>query len=87
VYHRLGVAAEHDPLRCRILVDAADHDLDHLGRTADQISRENKGFGGGSEAAYAAGPPAVAAPDLRRNRRHARRITLTAGDVMTLVRG
>jgi len=42
-----------------------------------QISRDDKGFGGGSEAANALGPPAVAAAFFDATGVHARRITLT----------
>src|SRR5258708_27814198 len=42
-----------------------------------QISRDDKGFGGGSEAANALGPPAVAAAFFDATGVHARRIPLT----------
>jgi len=53
----------------------------HNGRNAEikvvQISRDDKGFGGGSEAANALGPPAVAAAFFDATGVHARRIPLT----------
>jgi nicotinate dehydrogenase subunit B len=50
-----------------------------------QISRDDKGFGGGSEAANAVVPPAVAAAFFDATGAHARRIPLTPGYVTTLL--
>ena len=52
-----------------------------------QISRDDKGFGGGSEAANAVGPPAVAAAFFDATGVHARRIPLTPEYVMMLLKG
>jgi nicotinate dehydrogenase subunit B len=52
-----------------------------------QISRDDKGFGGGSEAANAVGPPAVAAAFFDATGVHARRIPLTPAYVTTLLKG
>lgn len=52
-----------------------------------QISRDDKGFGGGSEAANALGPPAVAAAFFDATGVHARRIPLTPAYVTTLLKG
>jgi CO/xanthine dehydrogenase Mo-binding subunit len=52
-----------------------------------QISRDDKGFGGGSEAANAVGPPAVAAAFFDATGVHARRIPLTPAHVTTLLKG
>jgi CO/xanthine dehydrogenase Mo-binding subunit len=51
-----------------------------------QISRDDKGFGGGSEAANALGPPAVAAALFDATGVHARRIPLTPAYVTTLLK-
>jgi len=51
-----------------------------------QISRDDKGFGGGSEAANAIGPPAVAAAFFDATGVYARRIPLTPSYVMTLLK-
>ena len=51
-----------------------------------QISRDNKGFGSGSEAANAVGPPAVAAAFFDATGVHARRIPLTPAYVTTLLK-
>jgi len=51
-----------------------------------QISRDDKGFGGGSEAANAIGPPAVAAAFFDATGVHARKIPLTSAYVTTLLR-
>ena len=51
-----------------------------------QISRDDKGFGGGSEAANALGPPAVAAAFFDATGVHARRIPLTPAYVTTLLK-
>jgi len=51
-----------------------------------QISRDDKGFGGGSEAANAIGPPAVAAAFFDATGVHARRIPLTTAYVTTLLK-
>jgi len=51
-----------------------------------QISRDDKGFGGGSEAANAIGPPAIAAAFFDATGVHARKIPLTSGYVTTLLR-
>jgi nicotinate dehydrogenase subunit B len=52
-----------------------------------QISRDDKGFGGGSEAANAIVPPAVAAAFFDATGIHARRIPLTSAYVTTLLKG
>lgn len=52
-----------------------------------QISRDDKGFGGGSEAANAVCPPAVAAAFFDATGVHPRRIPLTPAYVTTLLRG
>lgn len=52
---------------------------------AVQISRDDKGFGGGSEAANALGPPAVAAAFFDATGVQARRIPLTPTYVATLL--
>jgi nicotinate dehydrogenase subunit B len=49
------------------------------------ISRDDKGFGGGSEAANAVAPPAVAAAFFDATGVHARRIPLTPAYVMALL--
>jgi CO/xanthine dehydrogenase Mo-binding subunit len=51
-----------------------------------QISRDDKGFGGGSEAANAVCPPAVAAALFDATGVQARRIPLTPGYVTTLLK-
>jgi CO/xanthine dehydrogenase Mo-binding subunit len=51
-----------------------------------QISRDDKGFGGGSEAANAIGPPAVAAAFFDATGVHTRKIPLTSVYVTTLLR-
>ncbi len=51
-----------------------------------QISRDDKGFGGGSEAANALGPPAVAAAFFDATGVHARRIPLTPAYVNSLLK-
>jgi len=51
-----------------------------------QISRDDKGFGGGSEAANALGPPAVAAAFFDATGVHARRIPLTPAYLTTLLK-
>ena len=51
-----------------------------------QISRDDKGFGGGSEAANALGPPAVAAALFDATGVHTRRIPLTPAYVTTLLK-
>jgi nicotinate dehydrogenase subunit B len=51
-----------------------------------QISRDDKGFGGGSEAANALGPPAVAAAFFDATGVHPRRIPLTPAYVTTLLK-
>jgi CO/xanthine dehydrogenase Mo-binding subunit len=52
-----------------------------------QISRDDKGFGGGSEAANALGPPAVAAAFFDATGVAPRRIPLTPAYVMALLKG
>ena len=52
-----------------------------------QISRDDQGFGGGSEAANAVGPPAVAAAFFDATGVHARELPLTPARVMTLLKG
>jgi CO/xanthine dehydrogenase Mo-binding subunit len=52
-----------------------------------QISRDDKGFGGGSEAANAVCPPAVAAAFFDATGVHARRIPLTPAYITTLLKG
>jgi nicotinate dehydrogenase subunit B len=52
-----------------------------------QISRDDKGFGGGSEAANAVGPPAVAAAFFDATGVQPGRIPLTPAYVMTLLKG
>jgi nicotinate dehydrogenase subunit B len=52
-----------------------------------QISRDDKGFGGGSEAANAVVPPAVAAAFFDATGVHARRIPLTPAYVTALLKG
>jgi CO/xanthine dehydrogenase Mo-binding subunit len=52
-----------------------------------QISRDDKGFGGGSEAANAVGPPAVAAAFFDATGVQARRIPLTPEYVLALLKG
>ena len=52
-----------------------------------QISRDDKGFGGGSEAANAICTPAVAAAFFDATGVHARRIPLTPAYVTTLLKG
>jgi len=51
-----------------------------------QISRDDKGFGGGSEAANALDPPAVAATFFDATGVHARRVPLTPAYVTTLLK-
>jgi CO/xanthine dehydrogenase Mo-binding subunit len=51
-----------------------------------QISRDDKGFGGGSEAANAIGPPAVVAAFFDATGVHTRKIPLTSAYVTTLLR-
>jgi len=51
-----------------------------------QISRDDKGFGGGSEAGNAVGPPAVAAAFFDATGVYARRIPLTPAYVMSLLK-
>jgi nicotinate dehydrogenase subunit B len=51
-----------------------------------QISRDDKGFGGGSEAANAVVPPAVAAAFFDATGMHARRLPLTAPYVSSLLK-
>jgi len=51
-----------------------------------QISRDDKGFGGGSEAANAVVPPAIAAAFFDATGVHARRIPLTPAYVTTLLK-
>ena len=51
-----------------------------------QLSRDDKGFGGGSEAANAIVPPAVAAAFFDATSVHARRIPLTPERVLALLR-
>jgi len=51
-----------------------------------QISRDDKGFGGGSEAANAVAPPAVAAAFFDATGVHARKIPLTPTYVMALLK-
>jgi CO/xanthine dehydrogenase Mo-binding subunit len=52
-----------------------------------QISREDKGFGGGSEAANAVAPPAVAAAFFDATGVQSRRIPLTPAYVTKLLKG
>jgi nicotinate dehydrogenase subunit B len=52
-----------------------------------QISRDDKGFGGGSEAANAVVPPAVAAALFDATGVHPRRLPLTPARVTTLLKG
>ena len=52
-----------------------------------QISRDDKGFGGGSEAANAVVPPAVAAAFFDATGVHARKLPLTPAHVTTLLKG
>jgi nicotinate dehydrogenase subunit B len=52
-----------------------------------QISRDDKGFGGGSEAANAVGPPAVAAAFYDATGVQPRRIPLTSAYVIKLLKG
>jgi CO/xanthine dehydrogenase Mo-binding subunit len=52
-----------------------------------QISRNDSGFGGGSEAANALGPPAVAAAFFDATGVHPQRIPLTPAYVKTLLKG
>jgi CO/xanthine dehydrogenase Mo-binding subunit len=52
-----------------------------------QISRDDRGFGGGSEAANAVVPSAVAAAFFDATGVHARRIPLNSAYVMTLLKG
>ena len=52
-----------------------------------QISRDDKGFGGGSEAANAVVPPAVAAAFFDATGVHARKLPLTPAHVTTLLTG
>jgi CO/xanthine dehydrogenase Mo-binding subunit len=54
---------------------------------AVQISRDDKGYGGGSEGANAVCTPAVAAAFFDATGVHARRIPLTPAYVMTLLKG
>jgi nicotinate dehydrogenase subunit B len=51
-----------------------------------QVSRDDKGFGGGSEAANAVGPPAVAAAFFDATGVQARRLPLTPARVRTLLK-
>jgi len=51
-----------------------------------QLSRDDKGFGGGSEAANAIVPPAVTAAFFDATGVHARRIPLTPARVLGLLR-
>lgn len=51
-----------------------------------QISRDDKGFGGGSEAANAIAPPAVAAAFFDATGVHSRKIPLTSAYVTTLLK-
>jgi CO/xanthine dehydrogenase Mo-binding subunit len=52
-----------------------------------QISRDDKGFGGGSEAANAVGPPAVTAAFFDATGVHPRRLPLTPAYVTALLKG
>jgi CO/xanthine dehydrogenase Mo-binding subunit len=52
-----------------------------------QLSRDDKGFGGGSEAANAIVPPAITAAFFDATGVHARRIPLTAAYVTKLLKG
>jgi nicotinate dehydrogenase subunit B len=52
-----------------------------------QISRDDKDFGGGSEAANAVVPPAVAAAIFDATGEHARRLPLTPARVTALLKG
>jgi CO/xanthine dehydrogenase Mo-binding subunit len=52
-----------------------------------QISRDDQGFGGGSEAANAVGPPAVAAAFFDASGVHPRRLPLTPAYVTALLKG
>jgi CO/xanthine dehydrogenase Mo-binding subunit len=52
-----------------------------------QISRDDKGFGGGSEAANAVVPPAVAAAFFDATGVHARTLPLNPARVMVLLKG
>jgi nicotinate dehydrogenase subunit B len=52
-----------------------------------QVSRDDRGFGGGSEAANAVAPPAIAAAFFDATRVHPRRIPLTPAYVTTLLKG
>ena len=52
-----------------------------------QLSRDDKGFGGGSEGANAVCPPAIAAAFFDATGVHARRIPLTPAYVTTLLKG
>jgi nicotinate dehydrogenase subunit B len=52
-----------------------------------QISRDDKGFGGGSEAANAVGPLAVAAAFFDPTGVHPRRLPLTPAYVAVLLKG
>jgi nicotinate dehydrogenase subunit B len=51
-----------------------------------QISRDDKGFGGGSEAANALCPPAVAAAFFDATGVHPRKLPLTPAYVKTLLK-
>jgi CO/xanthine dehydrogenase Mo-binding subunit len=51
-----------------------------------QLSRDDKGFGGGAEAANGLVPPAVAAAFFDATGIHARRIPLTPKYVMSLLK-
>jgi CO/xanthine dehydrogenase Mo-binding subunit len=55
--------------------------------TVVQLSRDDRGFGGGSEAANAVGPGAVAAAFFDATGVKARRIPLTPAYVTTLLKG
>ncbi len=52
-----------------------------------QISRDDRGFGGGSEAANAVAPPAITAAFFDATRVYPRRIPLTSAYVTTLLKG
>jgi CO/xanthine dehydrogenase Mo-binding subunit len=52
-----------------------------------QISRDDKGFGGGSEAANAVVPPAVAAAIFDATGVHVRRLPLTPANIQRILQG
>jgi nicotinate dehydrogenase subunit B len=54
--------------------------------TVVQISRDDKGFGGGSEAANAVGPPSVAAALFDATGVHARKLPLSPAHVLALLK-